>query len=115
MLVVSCLPELLKEVSADDTVETEPHGKCEIVVKLRLLRRALDCNLLDACPTARVLLHNRFLQLCPLARGLRFQAFTQKHFGMAVEPSEAIIRTAHRTAEMGHVLKPSKIRFRSIL
>src|SRR5437867_9038094 len=65
MLVIGCLPELLMEVSTDNTVKTETHSKRESVVNLRLLRRAVDSDLFDARPTTRVLLDNRFLQSLP--------------------------------------------------
>src|SRR5437867_4032704 len=66
MLVIGCLPELLMEVSTDNTVKTETHSKRESVINLRLLRRAVDSDLFDARPTTRVLLDNRFLQSLPL-------------------------------------------------
>jgi hypothetical protein len=65
MLVVGSFPEFLMEVSADDAVKPETYSESEIVVNLRLLRRAFDRDLFDARPAASVLLHNRFLQIIP--------------------------------------------------
>jgi hypothetical protein len=69
VLVVGSFPELLMKVSADDAVKPEAYSEREIVVNFDLLRGTFDRDLFNACPAARVLLHNRFLQIIPL--GLR--------------------------------------------
>jgi hypothetical protein len=69
MLIIGSFPELLMKVSADDAVKPETDSESNIIVNLRVRRRALDCNILDTRPAARVLFHNSFLQTLPL--GLR--------------------------------------------